>query len=416
MEREVVAAAEREFVQNGAIMAVESLDGRELQWFFRNINDGVEHLSPSPRIFVTQIGLEPVLRERAAALGGRLRYSAELVSLSTDDDGVTARVRDRRSGEESTVRARYAVAADGVRSPLRHRLGIGMRGHGTFSDSVTIYFRGDVRPLLGDRNLSVVYVVNPRLQGFFRFAIDGRSGFLVVNTAVDDDGRRTTVGGTATEADCVRYVRDALGAPDLAVEIDDVQRWNASAEWAERFAAGRVLLAVTRLDPGLGTDGLMPMVDDALIDLGHRYRSAAITPDGSDDGDWEDPREPTGRPGFRLPHVPVRRAGTELSTLDLVSTAPVLFTGSGGAAWARAGETAAARLGVPLDVYGVGPGGDVEDPDRAFASAGGIGAEGAMLVRPDGFVAWRAAEAVVDPVGVLYAALARSLVRRHSSG
>ena len=54
-------------MQNGAIMAVESLGGRELQWFFRNINEGVEQLSPSPRIFVTQIGLEPVLRERAAA-------------------------------------------------------------------------------------------------------------------------------------------------------------------------------------------------------------------------------------------------------------------------------------------------------------------------------------------------------------
>jgi 2-polyprenyl-6-methoxyphenol hydroxylase-like FAD-dependent oxidoreductase len=476
IEREVVAAAEREFVQNGAIMAVESLGGRELQWFFRDINDGVERLSPSPRIFVTQIGLEPVLRERAAALGGRLRYSSELVSLSTDDDGVTARVRDRASGGESTVRARYAVAADGVRSPLRHRLGIGMRGHGTLSDSITIYFRADVRPLLGDRNLSVVYVVNPRLQGFFRFSIDGRSGFLVVNTAVDRDGRRsTTVGETATEADCVRYVRDALGVPDLAVEIEDVQRWDAAAGWAERFRVGRVLLAgdsahvmpptggyggntgvhdahnlawklayvldgragtdllatyeperlvvsrltveqaytryVTRLDPELGTDGLLPLVDDAVIDLGHRYRSAAITPDGVDGGDWEDPREPTGRPGFRVPHVVVRRAGVELSTLDLVITRPVLLTGSGGAAWARAGAVAAARLGVPVDVYSVGPGGDLDDPDEAFESASGIGNGGAVLVRPDGFVAWRAAGGSGDPVGVLGAALARSLCR-----
>jgi 2-polyprenyl-6-methoxyphenol hydroxylase-like FAD-dependent oxidoreductase len=473
IEREVVAAAEREFAQNGAIMAVDTLGGRELQWFFRNINDGVEHLSPSPRIFVTQIGLEPVLRERAAALGGRLRYSAELVSLEDGDDGVTARVRDRASGDESTVRARYVVAADGVRSPLRHQLGIGMRGHGTFSDSITIYFRGDVRALLGDRNLSVAYVVNPRLQGFFRFAIDGRSGFLVVNTAVDADGKRTTaVGETATEADCVRYVRDALGAPDLAVEIEDVQRWNAAAGWAERFRAGRVLLAgdsahvmpptggyggntgvhdahnlawklayvldgragadllatyeperqevsrltveqayaryVTRLDPGLGTDGLLPVVDDALIDLGHRYRSAAVTSDGADDGgDWDDPREPTGRPGFRLPHVVVRRAGAELSTLDLVTTRPVLFTGPGGAAWTLAAAAAADRLGVPVDVYGA----DLDDPGGALASATGIGADGALLVRPDGFVAWRATEAAADPVGVFGAALARMLCR-----
>src|SRR4029079_159746 len=102
IEQEVLAAARREFVQNGAIVAVESLGGKELQYFFRNVNDGVEQLSPSPRIFVTQIGLEAVLRHPAAALGARLRYSAEVVSVEPGQDGVTALVRDRASGEEST--------------------------------------------------------------------------------------------------------------------------------------------------------------------------------------------------------------------------------------------------------------------------------------------------------------------------
>jgi 2-polyprenyl-6-methoxyphenol hydroxylase-like FAD-dependent oxidoreductase len=480
IQEEVLAAAEREFTQNGAIMAVESLGGRELQWFFRNINDGVEHLSPSPRIFVTQIGLEPVLRDRAADLGARLRYSAELVALDADDDGVTARVRDRNSGEESTVRAAYAVAADGVRSPLRQRLGIGMRGHGSFSDSVTIYFRADVRKLIGDRNLSVIYVVNPKLQGFFRFSLDGRSGFLVVNSAVDAKGERTTeIGGSATEADCVRYVRDALGDPDLPVEVEDVQRWAAAAEWAERFTAGRVLLAgdsahvmpptggyggntgvhdahnlawklayvldgragadllstyeaerlpvsrltveqaytryVTRLDPGLGTEGLHPVADDAEIDLGYRYRSASFSTEGpvpDDAAAWLDPRTPTGEPGFRAPHVPLRRAGATLSTVDLVARDPVLLTGPDGAGWLRAGEAAAAALGVPLSAYRVGPGGDVQDADGAFAAAYGIGPGGATLVRPDGFVAWRARDAADEAGGgALTAALARMLRR-----
>src|SRR5262245_42792996 len=82
IEPEVLDAARREFVQNGAIVAVESLGGKELQYFFHNVNDGVEHLSPSPRIFVTQIGLEPVLRERAAALGAQLSYSSEVTSVT----------------------------------------------------------------------------------------------------------------------------------------------------------------------------------------------------------------------------------------------------------------------------------------------------------------------------------------------
>jgi hypothetical protein len=63
-------------VQNGAIVAVESLGGKELQYFFHNDQRRRRDTSAqSPRIFVTQIGLEPVLRERAAALGARLSYS-----------------------------------------------------------------------------------------------------------------------------------------------------------------------------------------------------------------------------------------------------------------------------------------------------------------------------------------------------
>jgi len=473
LQDEVIAAAEREFEQNGAIVAVDSLGGRELQWFFENINAGVEHLSPAPRIFVTQIGLEPVLRARA----GEVRYSCEVVSLSAEDSGVTAIVRDRDSGEESTVHAAYAVAADGARSALRQGLGIGMAGHGTFSDSITIYFRGDVRPLLRGRNLSVVYVVSPRLQGFFRFSFDGRSGFLVVNSALDAEGRRTTaIGATATEADCVHYVREALGAPDLPIGIEDVQRWNAAAEWAERLRAGRVFLAgdsahvmpptggyggntgvhdahnlawklahvldgragpelldtyeaerlpvaratveqaytryVTRLDPGLGIEGLEPVVDDALIDLGFRYRSASLVDEGPGDGTpWEDPRAPSGRPGVRAPHVPLTRGGTELSTLDLIGRDPVLLAGPEAAAWTRGAAAAADRLGVRLDVWTVGEGGGIADPTGGFAQSYGIGPGGATLIRPDGVVAWRAPGTADGAAGTIGAALARMLCR-----
>ncbi len=69
-----------EFVQNGAIVSVESLGGKELDWYFRFINEGVEAISPSPRVFVTQIGLEPVLLRAAERLGSRIEYAAEVVS------------------------------------------------------------------------------------------------------------------------------------------------------------------------------------------------------------------------------------------------------------------------------------------------------------------------------------------------
>ena len=101
---------------------------------------------------------------------------------------MNATVRHRDTGEEETIRAQYLVAADGAHSPIRERLGIPLHGHGSFSNSITIYFRADVKPLLRERNLSVIYVFGPRLQGFFRFSLAGDAGFLVVNKAIGEGG------------------------------------------------------------------------------------------------------------------------------------------------------------------------------------------------------------------------------------
>lgn len=477
LENAITAAAAKEFVQDGAIMSVESLGGRELEWYFRNINDGVEDLSPSRRLFFTQIGLEPILRDRAKERGARLEYSSEVVSVEPDADGVTAVVQDRDGGAQRQVRARYLVAADGVRSPVREHLGIPLTGHGTFSDSITIYFKADVRALIGNRILSVVYVFHPRLVGFFRFSIDGDAGFLVVNTTVDEEGRRVRdVQRDATNEACVEYVRRALGAPDLPVEIEAVQHWNACANWAERFQDGRVLLAgdsahvmpptggyggntgihdahnlawklalvlegkagpglltsydaerrpvssftveqaysryVLRLDPELGKDDLVPIVDDETIDLGLRYRSDAILVEEGDDGaERENPHEPSGRPGFRAPHVMLTRGGVPLSTLDLFGGGFALLAGAKGGTWCAAARAAGQRLGVALHAYRVANDGELVDKTGRFATSYGTGSGGAVLVRPDGYVAWRATGPDERAEATLTSALTQILAR-----
>ncbi len=471
LQGEIESAAAAEFVQNGAIMSVESLGGKELAWYFRSINEGVESLSPAPRLFVTQIGLEPILRKHAEAAGARLEYSTEALALDQDDDGVTVHLREREGGGERTVRARYVVAADGAKSPARERLGIGTQGHGTFSDSITIYFRADVNPLIGDRNLSVIYVFHPRLTGFFRFSLAGDAGFLVVNSTVDEHGVRSTSPGEDTSEDrCIEYVRRALGDPDIHVEIENVQRWSSMADWAERLGDGRVFLAgdaahvmpptggfggnagvhdadnlawklaavlrgeagpgllVTddaerrpvaeltveqaytryglRLDPGLGTDDLMPIVDEATVELGYRYHSAAVVPEPDDDGTlWENPHEPTGRPGSRAPHLALANLpGGGSSTLDLVRRGFALLAGADGQAWCDAAEAAGAELGIAIESRCM-----TDAP--GFAELYGTGAAGAVLLRPDGFVAWRARSAAGDGGKVLAGALRQILAR-----
>ena len=137
------------------------------------------------------------------------------------------------------------VAADGAHSFVRRQLGIDMAGRGSFADCVTIYFKADLRALIGDRNLSVVYVNQPGLLAFFRFSITGDSGFLAVFATFDQDGTRNSrPGQDLALARCAALVRAALGVPvEYPVAIDDVQPWSATAATATAFRKGRVFLA-----------------------------------------------------------------------------------------------------------------------------------------------------------------------------
>jgi len=104
---------------------VDALSGKELACFYRTFNDGVEGLSPTSRLFITQIGLEPLLRERARELGADLTYATEIVSFEQDDAGVVAVLRPRDGGQERRVRARYLIGADGA-TACAQQLGISM--------------------------------------------------------------------------------------------------------------------------------------------------------------------------------------------------------------------------------------------------------------------------------------------------
>ncbi|HEY3044314.1 MAG TPA: FAD-dependent monooxygenase, partial [Vicinamibacterales bacterium] len=156
---------------------------------------------------------------------------------------------------------------------------------------------------------------------------------------------------------------------------------------------------VRRTAPYLGLEGIQPVVDEWRMEIGYKYHSSAILSERDDDRALhEDPRESHGRPGTRAAHLFVDRAGERLSTLDLFGKHFVLLAGPKGSAWRAASDPANGQIkGVTLDTYLIGPGGDLTDLDGRFADAYGISPSGAVLVRPDGFVAWRAKEMSETP-------------------
>ena len=141
------------------------------------------------------------------------------------------------------------------------------------------------------------------------------------------------------------------------------------------------------------------------VEFGARYDSAAVVPDGTSPTQVADPYTdyvPSARPGGRAPHLWLGRNDARLSILDLVGPGFTLLTGSAGEGWQRTAQQATAATRVPIATYRIGAAG-LEDRADVFQQRYGIDPDGAVLIRPDGYVAWRAKSGAGSQDGLLRA-------------
>jgi 2,4-dichlorophenol 6-monooxygenase len=142
------------------------------------------------------------------------------------------------------------------------------------------------------------------------------------------------------------------------------------------------------------------------VELGQRYASSAVLPDGTPEPEYtRDPElyyHPTTWPGARLPHVWLGRDGHKVSTHDLAGKGSFcLLTGIAGQAWADAAVKVAEKLRIPLAAHVIGPGREHTDLYDDWAQAREVAEDGCVLIRPDAHVAWRSAGPVTDPAATL---------------
>ena len=99
-----------------------------------------------------------------------------------------------------------------------------------------------------------------------------------------------------------------------------------------------------------------------------------------------------------MPHIWLERAGQRISTLDLLDGRFVLLTGDNGAQWCEAAAETNASLGINfIAAYRIGEGGDLKNPKLDWAQRMGVSLDGSVLIRPDGFVAWRSHQLASTP-------------------
>lgn len=152
----------------------------------------------------------------------------------------------------------------------------------------------------------------------------------------------------------------------------------AATGCASGLAATEVVVASRRYGNHLG------------VEVGARYVSSAVMGDGAEPPDVEDSYAeyaPSATPGCRAPHVWLGSANTPMSTLDLFGAGFTLLAVGPLDAWRSAARSAADLLSIPVACYGVGAPGLLDDGRVSLAY--GLGDGDAVLIRPDGYVAWR---------------------------
>jgi 2,4-dichlorophenol 6-monooxygenase len=414
------------------------------------------------------------------------------------------------TGREYSVRAQYALGADGGRTVGR-TIGAKLEGQVGLVDMVSTHVIADLSRLGVDPRVSIFWFVNPDTHGSIGSGVlikmggtgwgPGADEWVFAFAATPDDP-------TDFDPEYVRErMRRALGVADLPIEPRRPSRWHVESVVADRFSDGRVFLlgdaahrhpptgalglntavqdahnlawklalvlrgdadpallqtygserrpvavhnaeqslqsffAHAEIDEAVGIDPQSPEGSwraietlfaegssgpvrnglDAAVDrkgrefsalrreLGYRYAlGAATAADADDDGRLF---EPSGAVGERMPHAWVGSVVERVSTYDL--TAPdrfTLFIGADGDPW----RAAASELDAPLDAITIGTDA-LADVTGAWMRQTGIGPGGAILVRPDHHIAWRAETAPSDAASALADALAVALGRSLSS-
>jgi aklavinone 12-hydroxylase len=451
-----------------------SLPGPTFHEEVSDTTTNIDALSPAGVGTAGQDTLEPLLGRRAEELGAELRFDTELVSFNQDDDGVTAVLRGRHDERTTHVRADYLVAADGTRSGVREALGVDRHGPGSLGHNISIIFDADLGDLVDPERTTLHVLHNEQASGVFitiDHAIDrhllsvnydpaaGQSPedftterctelirlvtelpqltpeiravrpwemaaavadrFRVGRVLLAGDAAKVTppsggFGGNTAVGDAydlawkLAAVLDSTAGPALLDTYDAERRPIAERVVAEalRLAADRGPAPDTEdTDENTGTDQQRAVA----LTLGFRYRSATVLTEDDDPADTEDPHRPTGRPGFRAPHVWLHHNGTRISTVDLFGRDFVLLSGPDGGFWTSVADAVAARLGTTVRTHTIGK--ELADTNGEFLTRYGIDTSGASLVRPDGVVAWRTADAPSDPAQVLLRVLTTALAR-----
>ncbi len=428
---------------------VEDLQGKDSSSV--SATEDYSPYSPTENAIISQDNVEQELFKKAQNMPLiDLRFNTEMVHAFQNEKQVVVEVRDKSHGETETLTAQYLIAADGAHSSLRHLFGIEMEGADELGSFCNIYCEMNLDKYVHHRPSASFMFTRPDIRGTFMLAKDGQRKWLV---GVRLDGNPNLTKEMFTDDFCVNFVKKIVNDPEVEVRLINKEFWTMAALIANRYRVGNVFFAgdaAHQLPPtggfGMNTGiqdahnlawklamvinnqaeeslletyftervqiartniswsitnfkrfekiftalahGDLPTFKEALADQAHHVNNILIDLGFIYGGEYinQEKYKPSAEVGARAPHCWLENNGEQISSLDLFKTHFVLMCHPESHYWLEKYRD------WPCRIVTVGERGDYFDVNDDFLTTYGLSKTGAVLVRPDGHVAWRAYE------------------------
>jgi putative polyketide hydroxylase len=349
-------------------------------------------LSPTRPAAVPQDHLELVLLHHLQSLPAaqvELSLAAEDVWQATD--GLRLRLRAGDGGMSRILRARYVIGADGARSVVRQRLGVGNFTTDDLVKAHSVVFHAPLWEVVGPHRYGIYLTETPMLASFFPA---GQTDRWLYGFSFDPEEQGTA---PLTEEQVIARIRSGAGVPDLPIRVVDQKTFTFSGAIADRFRSGNAFLigdAAHRVTPRGGTgmntaiaDGfnlgwklgwvLKGSAPDSLLDSYETERrpfaehnlARSLDPMGSRRSVHDELRFDLGG---RLPHIWLDTPAGRISSLDLIGPG---FT-----------RLSMDDLATQSDDQSDLPPVTTHRLDPKTAAALGAARPGGILLRPDGVI------------------------------
>ena len=431
---------------------IEEFQGKEITCVQSTVD--YAPYSPTENAIIAQDDLEQELLKKAQNMPLiELRFDTEMLHASQNNERIVVNILNRNTNQKETLLAKYLIAADGANSFLRELFDVEMEGMDNLGEFCNIYCEMNLDKYVQHQPSAGIIFTRPDVRGTMLLSKKGLRKWLV---GVRIDSHPNLTEETFTDEFCIDYVRQVIKDPDIEVRLINKAFWTMAALIAKQFRVGRVFFAgdaAHRLPPtgGFGMNTgiqdvhnlawklamvLNGQADESLletyftervqvakvntswsIDNAKRFETIFIAlakndlqtfeealKDQShhinnilldlgvvygDDYQKEENYKISAKVGVRAPHCWLLKDHVQKSILDLYDHQFILVCHPQAHYWQ---DKYRKYRELPCRIVTIGEQGEYIDTDHDFLEKYEISTKGAVLIRPDGHIAWHSSD------------------------